>query len=142
MDQAKTLLQSPKVVQFWPTSNFWLRGRPKHQVHRRAELPPKHQRRRCALTRLLHHCPIRPQDQRQMLVPVSLMLTGQDGKLSYQCAVEPLNQSITLRAERSGSSLLHPQSLAYLTEQSALKIPPLVTMKFIRHPEPGEHLIH
>lgn len=77
-----------------------------------------------------------------MLVPVSLVLRGEDSQLLAQGPVESFHQPITLRPQGSGAGLVYAQTLTHGVEHPGLEIPPLVTVKVLRHSKAAEHALH
>ena len=142
IDHQQAIPQPAEIAHSCTPSDLGLGWRPKHQVHRCPELPPEHEGSRRAVTGLLHCSPIGPQDQGQVVVPVPLVLAGEDGELGGQGAVKLLHQHVTLGMERCRPRLVHPQPPADLPKDLGLKIPPLVAVELGRDPKTGEHLLH
>ncbi len=101
----------------------------------------KHQRCRSAPGRLLHRCPVGPQDQGQVAIPVSLSAVSVNGKLGGQGPVEVLHQTVALGVQEGDPGLLYPQVSAHLLRDLGLEVLPLVIEELLGNPKLAEHFL-
>ena len=94
-----------------------------------------------ACRRLLHGGAASHENQGKVVIPVSLVLGGEDGQLLAHGAVEALHQSITLRPLGSGAGIMNAQALTHSGEHPGLKVSPLVAMQSLWHPKTAEHAL-
>ena len=78
------------------------------------------------------------QYKREMLVPILLVLGGEESQLSQQDAVEPLHHPIRLEPKRGCSGFINLKKHAHRSQELGLKVLAVVSVQLHGHAKSGE----